>query len=71
MVKGLEPELNGTLKENSNTDNLVVAKNENVYEVITAEAKVSNDMENDLKDEHKTKSDEDKMTIYIENINTV
>ena len=48
-----------------------MAKEANIDEAITAEAKASNKMEIDLKDEQKTKSYEEKMNIDIENINTI
>ena len=37
-------ELNGALKETSNTDNSVVAEEANFDEAVTAEAKSGNDM---------------------------
>ena len=43
----------------------------NVDEYITAESNAINETENDIKDEQNTKSYEDKMNIYIENINTI
>ena len=49
----------------------MVAEEEIFYEAITAEAKAGNEMGNDLRDEHKTKSYEDIMNIYIENMNTI
>ena len=48
-----------------------MAKGANINESITAEAKASNDMEIDLKDEQNTKSYEEKMNIDIKNINTI
>ena len=48
-----------------------MAEEENFYEAITAEFKASNEIGNDLKDEQKTKSYEENMNIYIENINTI
>ena len=48
-----------------------MAKGANINESITAEAKASNDMEIDLKDEQNTKAYEDTMNIDIENINTI
>ena len=71
MIEDLESELTGSLKETSNTDNLVVAEEGNVDEAITAESKAINDMENCLKGEQNTKSYEDKINIDIENINTI
>ena len=71
MVEDLESKLTGALKESSNTNNLRVAEEANVYESITAESKASNETENDIKDEQKTKSYEEKTKIDIENINTI
>ena len=42
----------------------------NVDEAITVEAKASNKMENDLRDERNIKAYEDKMNTDIKNINT-
>ena len=58
-------------KETSNTDNLAVSEEANVDEAITAESKARNEIENDLKDEQKKKYYEEKMNIYIENINKI
>ena len=40
----MEAELTVALKDNSNTDNLAVAEEENVDEAVTAEANDSNEM---------------------------
>ena len=64
-------ELNGALKETSNTDNLAVAEEANVDEAITADSKARNEMENDLNDEQNTKSYEEQINIDIENIKTI
>ena len=48
-----------------------MAEEANVDETITAEAKVRNEFENDLKDEQNTKYYEEKMNINIENINKI
>ena len=64
-------ELNGALKETSNTDNLVVAEEANVDEAITADSKARNEMDNNLNDEQNTKSYEEQINIDIENINTI
>ena len=71
MIKDLEAELNGAPKETSNNEDLAVAEEANDDEAITEESKASNDMENYLKDEQKTKSYEEKINIYIENITTI
>ena len=71
MIEDLEAELNRALKDTSNTDNSAVDEEANADESITAEAKASNDMENDLKYERKTKYYEDQKSIDIENINTI
>ena len=68
MIENLEAELTGALETNSNTDNLAVAEEANVDEAITAEAKVGNDTEIDLKEECNTESYKDTMNIDIENI---
>ena len=44
MIEDLEAGLNGALKETSNTDNVLVAEEENVDESITAETKSINEM---------------------------
>ena len=71
MIEDLEAELTGATKETSNTDNLELAEEANVDEAITAEAKAINEMKNDLKDGQKTQSYKEKMSIDIENINTI
>ena len=45
IIEDLEAELNGAIKETSNTDNLVVDEDSNIDEAITAESKASNEME--------------------------
>ena len=70
MIDDLEAELAGSLKKTSNSDNLAVAEEANVDEAITVEAKASNEMEIDLKDEQKTKVYVKTTKIDIENINT-
>ena len=64
-------ELNGALKETSNTDNLVVAEEANVDEAITANSKARNEMDNNLNDEQNTKSYEEQINIDIAYINTI
>ena len=71
MIEDLEAEMTGSLKENSNSDNLAVAEEENIDEAITAESNASNEIENYLKDKQNKKSYEEKMNIAIENIITV
>ena len=71
MIEDLEAELTGAPKETSNTDNLEMAEEANADEAITVEAKASNDMGNDLKEEQNTKSYKERMNIDIENINTI
>ena len=56
MIDDLEAELAGSLKKTSTSDNLSVAEEANVDEAITVEAKASNEMEIDLKDEQKNQS---------------
>ena len=63
--------MTGAPKENSNTDNSLVAEEANGDESITAESKAINEVGNYLKDEQKTKSYGDKMNIDIEDINTI
>ena len=67
----MEAELTVAPKGTSNTENLDVAEEANIDEAITAEAKASNEMENYLKKERKTKSYKEKIDIDIENINTI
>ena len=71
MIEYLEAELTGALKETSNTDNLAMAEEANIDEAITVEAKASNQMEINLKDNKNTKAYEETMKIDIENINTI
>ena len=71
MIEDLGAELNGSLKETSNTDNSAVAGQANVDEAITEEAKSRNETEIDLKYEQRTKGYEETMNIDIENINTI
>ena len=54
IIEYSEDELTGAPKETSDTDNSVVAEEENVDEAITADSKASNDMENDIKEEQNT-----------------
>ena len=49
----MEAELNEATKINSNTENVAVAKEANVDEVVTVEAKAIDDMYIDLKEERK------------------
>ena len=49
MVEDLEVDLTGALKYASNTDDVALAEVADSDEAITAEAKATNDMENDLK----------------------
>ena len=67
----MEAELAGSLKENSNNDNLTVAEETNPDEAITEVSKDSNRMEIYLKDEQNTKTYEETMNIDIENVNTI
>ena len=71
MIEDLEAELAGSLKENSNNDNLTVAEETNADEAITEVSKDSNRMEIYLKDEQNTKTYEETMNIDIENVNTI
>ena len=71
MIENLEAEPTGALKETSNTENVALAKEVNVYVAISAEAKASNEMEIDLKDKQKTKTYDETMIIDIENICTI
>ena len=48
-----------------------LAEEANVDEAITAEAKASNEMENNIKEYRNTKSYKETMNIDIENINTI
>ena len=48
-----------------------LAEEENVDEAITEESKASNEIENDLKEEQKTKSYKETINIDIENISTI
>ena len=54
MIEDMEAELTETSEINSKTDNLAVTEEANVHEAITAEAKVSNKTEIDLKKERNT-----------------
>ena len=49
MVEDLEVDLTGALKYASNTDDVALAEVADSDEAITAEAKATNDMKNDLK----------------------
>ena len=53
-----------------NGGNIKSYRETNVDEAVTAEAKASNDMEIDLKEEQNTQAYKETMNIYIENINT-
>ena len=56
FIEDLEADLNGSPKETSNTDDLALAEVENSDEAITTEANASNETENDINEEWKTKS---------------
>ena len=71
MIEDLEAELAGSLKENSNNENLTVAEETNADEAITEVSKDSNRMEIYLKDEQNTEAYEETMNIDIENVNTI
>ena len=66
----MKAELTGLPKETSNTDNVDFSEEANFDEAITAEAKASNEMENDPKEELNIKHYKEKMNIDIENSNT-
>ena len=68
MIEYMEAESIEAPKKTSNTDNSRVAEEANVDEVVTAEAKASNDMKIYLKEERKTQSYKETMNIDIENI---
>ena len=70
MIEDMEAGLTGALKKTSNTDTSAVAEEANVDEAVTAEAKASNNMEIDLKEQQKTQAYKETINIYIENINT-
>ena len=71
MIEDLEAELNGSLKETSNTEISAVAEEANVDNAINLESKDSNKMEIDIKYEQSIKAYEETMEIDIENINTI
>ena len=50
IIEDLEADLTGKPIETSNTDDVDLTEVENIDESITAEAKDSNEMENDLKE---------------------
>ena len=61
MIEDLEAGLNGSPIDASITDDVALAEVENSDEAITAEAKASNDMVNDIKEEQWTESYKDTM----------
>ena len=71
IIEDLEADLTGAPKQASNNDDVDLAEVSNANEDITAEAKASNEIENDLKEEQNKKSYKETMKIDIENINTI
>ena len=71
MIEDLEADFTGEPKEASNTDDVALAEVANADEVITAEAKASNEMKKIPKNEWNTESYKEIINIYIENIKTI
>ena len=71
MIEDMEADFAGAPKYTSNTDDVTLAEVKHSDEAITAEANASNDMENYLKEERKTKSYKEIITIDIEYMNTI
>ena len=56
MIEYLEADLDGASIDASNTDDVALAEVENADEAVTTEAKASNQIEIDFKEERNTKS---------------